>query len=403
MAGDMRRFFSKVKKQLRSLRGRRVEPLSVEGNSILLNVFKTHFRKRVLLSYIQQPFIEGIKYHHTNYLECYTAAEVFSELGYCVDVVDLFDNKTVIDFPNYDIVYGMGVALEKSFYSSCAERIVKIYYSTGCNPFYSFKASALSVRDFYFSKGKLIPQSSRVLEYFWPFQYLLSNCIIALGNQFVADTFLELDSKLNCHCVNAFYFNVNDIDIDKKDFGIVKNHFLWFGSSGLLHKGLNLLIDIFERRKDITLHICGADKNETKFWEHYQPVVDNCSNIVNHNFIDIESTEFKELMNNCAFCIFPTASEGGAPSMLNVMANGGLIPIASKACGIDIGNLGFVFETLSQEEIEKHIEKAMMYTSSELIEKSKFVKEFVRSNYTFDIYKSNIKNNISHAIISNKT
>jgi hypothetical protein len=48
-------------------------------------------------------------------LECYTAAEIFNELDYVVDVINFESNKK-IDYKKYDVIYGMGKALENSFY-----------------------------------------------------------------------------------------------------------------------------------------------------------------------------------------------------------------------------------------------------------------------------------------------
>lgn len=398
----MRKLLLKVAhKIIRHFGNSKIDTLN-KDNAILIDVFKSNFPKRILLSYIKQPFLEEIKYHHTNYLECFTAAQIFNELGYCVDVVDLFNDETTIDYDKYEIVYGLGIPLEKSFYCANPERIIKILYATGCNPFYSYETSLQQVQNFYLTKGKLIPQSSRVLDFFWTCSYFLSNNIIALGNQFVADTYININNAVKCKAVAAFYFDVYDIDVETKNFDIAKKHFLWFGSGGLLHKGLDLLIDIFSNREDIQLHICGASKSETKFWEFYQPIIDKCNNIIDHNFVDIKSKAFEELMNSCAFCIYPTASEGGSPALLNVMANGGLIPIASRACGIDINNLGLVFDNLNKTEIEMYIDKALDLDKLELLEKSKFVKKSIKERYTFAIYKSNIKSAIKEAIDSSK-
>jgi len=380
-----------------------VNKTNLVATDILEDVFKSNFKKRVLLSYIQQPFIEGIKFHHTNYLECYTAAEVFKELGYCVDVVDLFNDDVEIDFSKYEIVYGLGIALENSFYCSNPERVLKILYSTGFNPFYSFQASAVQVKKFYLSHGILIPESSRVLKSFWTFQYILSDYVIALGNKLVCDSFKNLNKYIKCDNVNAFYFDVYDIDIKNKDFEKAQKHFLWFGSNGLLHKGLDLVIDIFIERKDINLHICGATKNEIKFWEYYQPFLVKSKNIINHGFVNIQSDDFKILMEECAFCIFPTASEGGAPALLNVMANGGLIPIASKTCGIDIDEIGFVFDELSKDLIELNIDRVLKFDLETLKKMSQVVKENIRSNYTLDHYKKNIKETIKQGLTLNNT
>ena len=76
---------------------------------LIENVFKTKNRKKVLISYIVNPFVFGISYKHSNELECYTAAKIFNKLGYQVDIVN-YDETELIpeDLLKYDIIYGFG-------------------------------------------------------------------------------------------------------------------------------------------------------------------------------------------------------------------------------------------------------------------------------------------------------
>lgn len=391
----------KIAKRIFKKLGYKLEPiekLSAKDTTILVDVFKSGFKKRVLISYLLQPFTEGIKYHHTNYMECYTAAEVFNKLGYCVDVVDLFNDSIEIDYNRYEVVYGLGFSLEKAFYSANSERILKIFYSTGCNPFYSYKTSSLQVQRFFSLTGKLIPESSHVSPFFWTFQYTMSDFVIALGNKFVATTYKEVNPNINIESVSAFYFDTYDIKIETKKFEEAKKVFLWFGSSGLLHKGLDILLEIFAERKDIILHICGHTKEETKFWNYYQPIIDKCSNIIEHGFVDLNSAHFKEIMEACAFCIFPTASEGGSPSLLNVMANGGLIPLTTLACGIDVDDLGYTFNNNNREGVSNMIDFVKQLSIEEIEEKSLHVKNTVRDYYTYDKYNKNMLEKIETSI-----
>jgi hypothetical protein len=391
----MRNLLVRILKKAIQIVEKKEQIVFVKEETILQNVFNSDFEKKALISYLKKPFLEELKYDHTNYLECYTAAEVFHELGYSVDVIDLMEEKFQINYSDYKVIYGLGFALENAFLSENAEQIIKIFYSTGYNPFFSYKASLLQVQNFHFKNKKLIPQSSRVQSLFWAQQYILSDLVIALGNNLVAKSYVDTNPKINVVPVPAFYFDIYDINIDKKNFENSKKHFLWFGSSGLLHKGLDILIDIFEKRKDIYLHICGADKNEKKFWEFYNPILRRCDNISEYGFISLQSDKFKELMGQCAFSIFPSASEGGSPALLNVMANGGLIPIATKTIGVDIFDLGYEIEDLSESCILREIEKAMLLNPVLLKEKAINVKSIVRNSYTYAKYKSALKNVIS--------
>jgi len=370
--------------------GLNVSKLNPE-NPILKNVYQTDFDKTVLISYLRAPFLTDMIYSHTNYTECKTAADIFNELGFNVDVIEFTNDDFEINFSNYNVIYGFGYPLEKAFFSEYAERLIKIMYSTGCNPFFAFNKSAMRVSDFFKRTKILIPQSSRVGDYFWTFQYISSDLIIALGNNFVAETFKATNPSVNVLSVNAFYFKTVDIDVGQKNFKTIKKNFLWFGSSGLLHKGLDIVIDIFSKRNDINLHICGASKNERKFFDYYESIIDSCPNIINHGFVDIFSNSFKEIMQTCGSLIFPSASEGGAPSVLNVVANGGLIPIVSESAGLDFDDIGYVFKDISEEEVSSQIESVLNLNEEQFIEKAKFCKQWIQANYSYEMYSANLK------------
>lgn len=362
-------------------------------SDVLENVFNSSCQKRVLISYVLEPFIHGIKKSHTNYMECYTIAETFHELGFCVDVIDFMDKRN-IDYNRYDIICGFGYPLEKAFYSGCAEKIKKILYSTGASPFYSNKNTALKILKFQKKTEKMIPQSGRLLCDFWTLQIVMPDLNICLGNQYVANTFLDINSNLNIQTLPIFYYDVYDIDLSKKSKES-KKHFLWFGSSGLLHKGLDILIDIFFERDDIFLHICGASKTEKIFFDYYQPIINKSNNIIEHGFVDIESDNFRDLMHECAFVVFPSVSEGGAAAIVNVMANGGLIPIVSISSGLDVEEDGYVFENIEKNEILNKINEALKLTEDELYSKMLKIKSNIRSDYSHQKYKVNLQNILS--------
>lgn len=363
----------------------------VKRDKILRNVFNSNSEKKVLISYLTDPFISGINQKHTNLTECLTAAEAFHDLGYSVDVINFDDDESEIDFSNYEVVYGQWIPFEKAFLATNTYKIKKILYSTGTNHLFFQKASGNCIYDFYKKTGLMLPESGRIISIAAPLQNICSDAIIVLGNEFSKETYTQVNPLIDCYSLNLFYFDVYDIDLSSKEYSKAKKHFLWFGSSGLLYKGLGLCIDIFSERDDIVLHICGGSMNENRFWDYYQPIVNESLNIINHGFVAIESDEFKEIMNTCAFALFPSVSEGGGAALLNVMANGGLIPIATKGCSLDIDEIGFIIDDVNQKNVEVAIEDALKLTDFELLEKSEATKQTIRSVYTLDKYKKNLK------------
>jgi hypothetical protein len=363
------------------------------------NVFKTKYKKRVLLSYITEPFVMKNAFSHTNTLECFIAAEIFNELGFCVDVAN-FNSDKKINYKKYDVIYGMGKILENSFYVD-KPNLTRMFYATGCNPTYSNNKTILKVRKFRENHNKLIIKSSRFIEKSTELQTLLSDRVVVLGNQLVLNTYTDLDVNAldRYKNLNAFYYDAHDTNSKNKDYSIAKKHFLWFGSTGLLHKGLDLLIDIFSKRDDIFLHICGAPESENEFFEYYSPILSKSKNIINHGFVDIKSEEYIEITNKCAFTIAPSVSEGGAASTLNTIANGGLIPIITKYSGLDVEEFGLVIEEPIISCVQDAIEKAEILSNENLINMSRLATEQIRSAYSHKNYKDNLTKIIKESII----
>ena len=117
----------------------------IENDLLLENVFKKNYPKKVLLSYITSPFVKGIDKKHSASLECYTAAQIFDQLGFCVDVVSYMTQRTNIADKKYDVVYGFGNIL----LAEKAKGSVSIVYGTGCSGQFANHATLLAGQRFF--------------------------------------------------------------------------------------------------------------------------------------------------------------------------------------------------------------------------------------------------------------
>jgi glycosyltransferase involved in cell wall biosynthesis len=369
------------------------------GNAPINNVFgRKQSDKKVLISFDTNPFTLGINKRHTVGLECMTAAKAFAEMDYLVDVIP-FDSEIKYELDDYDVLYGFGEPLEKSFYGANAAKVCRVAYMNGCSPVYALRESALRVKAAYERTGVMMPESSRILEKTWRLQTIMSNYIITLGNSFVRQTYLNENKDLPVHNINAFFFDVIGLDeIRKKDFKKSRKNFLWFGSSGAVHKGLDLLIEVFAQRSDVNLHICGLSKSEFNFLRVYGAIIERSENIINHGFIDLDSDNFKQIMFNCGSVIFPSASEGGAVSVLNVVANGALFPILSSSTGLDLQNIGMELLTVSKDSIHSAIDEYLKLPEKDVIDRSMIACQTVRQDYTYSKYEHNLKSKIANAL-----
>lgn len=362
------------------------------------NVFRSTSSPRALLSYVTYPFYTESDMSHTNYHECRIAAMVFDQLGYTVDVVD-HDADIKINYDLYDVIYGMGKSFEKSFLVETKRKQKRIFYATGCNPNYSNSATILRLRDFLNTHGFAPVESTRFIKESQHCQILLSDTVIVLGNEFVLSTYTDLDPTGidRYKRLNAFYYDVNQPSFGP-DFSKKRKNFLWFGSSGLIHKGLDVLLEYFATQSDYRLHICGIQRHELKFIRHFSQELTSNSSIIDHGFVDLRSNKFKEIIQSTGFVIFPSVSEGGAAAILNVVANGGLIPILTQSTGLDIQGFGRNISNISKNGIAQALDDLRSISDQELNKMTKIACETIRSQYSMQTYSDQLYSLIVGAV-----
>ena len=354
----------------------------------IYNYYKTDYKKKALLSYIIAPFKKD-SLSHTNYFEARTWAEVLNDSEYQVDIVQYDNYPENLDLSKYNLVCGFG-DMFKFYFGQTHTNATSIYYATGMHVCVQNQNSFQRLKDVYTSKGVWLSESTRFVEKTWTHQTSLSDVIIALGNEANADTYKKFHD--NVYSLDAPFFNTQEYNsiLESKKNNYEK-HFLWFGSSGVIHKGLDLLLDYFKGRNDIFLHICGNVKNEAHFCDLYSEELFNEDNIFYHGFIDISSIQFKNILKQCAWTIFPSCSEGGAVSVLTVIGNGGLIPIITKETSVDTGYEIWI-DDFSTKAINDSINVALSLSKYEIENMMKMNAEVVCKRNSLKMYKQNLKN-----------
>lgn len=352
------------------------------------NIFNTSYSKNVLVSYVVYPIFMKDNKSHSNIIEVNSIVKCFKNMGYNVDIVD-YDYKYNINFEKYNVIFGLGRPLESAIkYNNVS--LKKILYVVGQHPYINNTSAVNRLVEFNKVKGKILYESIRLSEEVWPLQLSLSDCIIVLGNSVTKKTFENFyDGKI--YTLNPPTFDIMDNIKLSKEIVIAKKSFLWFGSKGAIHKGLDLLLEVFRKREDIVLHICGSVENEKEFFELYYDEIKSRKNIIYHGFIDIESNRFNEIVNKCVYSILPSCAEGGSTSLLNCM-RAGLIPITTKASGIDFDKFGFEIKDLSEKSIDEVINLAISITEEEIFNRSKACSLYVKKNYSEKSYLENLSN-----------
>lgn len=360
-------------------------------NRRISNVFKSSHKRTVLISYITSPFT-GQRAAHTNQLESLAIAQVFNEVGFNVDVVDYTTTKQ-IDYSRYDLVFGFGIPFERSF-QNYNTRLRRIYYATGAHVCFQNHAEIRRIIEFNLKyRVRTIPK--RIVPWTWSLSTTMTDAMLIIGNEWTRSTYSQF-TKVPTTLIKATAF-VNDKTIGlQRDLPITRKSFLWFGSSGLVHKGLDLCLEYFSLHGDEILHICGP-REEDLFLVMKEVL--RLPNIHFHGFVDVNSQQFLEIIRQCSFCILPTCSEGQSTSLLTAMG-AGLIPISSRYCGLDIEGYGFVIEDLNVAGVSKAVDLASALTISEISLMSAKAQELVLQYHTIDRFSAQIRSALSSGIIN---
>jgi glycosyltransferase involved in cell wall biosynthesis len=359
--------------------------------SPIINYFRTSYTRNALVSYITDPFRNEINLSHTNSFESMEIGKSINEAGFNVDIAD-YDYEGKIDYSSYDLIFGFGEPLINSFYQR-VKKIITIYYGTGMQLITQNTNTLGRIKEVFDKKEVWLPGSGRIVDKAWSIQTTLVDAMILLGNEEVTKTYSPYYKGKIYNIPASFYYVTNfEKIISSKDFNKAKMHFLWFGGSGLIHKGLDLLLDIFAKREDIHLHICGPLEGEPEFKLTYSNELFNSANIHYHGFVLLNSDLYKELLQKCAFVVFPSCSEGGGASVLNVCGNGGLIPLLSKEASIDIDDFGYIFDKINIDSIQSIIGKVLLLSEKEIKEMSMKCFEMIskihsQTNYAKELRK----------------
>ena len=335
---------------------------------------------------------------HTSSSEALFICEALRELGIVADVAETFRcSSKMVEYGKYDLIIGFGPVFEASFVSGV--RAKRIFYCPGCSPIFQTLQSIRRVRDFYEKTGVWAFESGRLMNENGLANLFLSDRVVVLGNEFTVSTMEVGGCRPKAERVNLFYFDAYDISPEIKDYAKARKHLVWFGSLGAVHKGLDLLLEVVKKRPELTLHICGFNPRENSFADYYQKELGNVyPNIVNHGFVDIMGADFRKLMEMSGAVVFPSASEGGSPALLNVVANGALIPVVSRFTGVDFVQKPFVIEALNQDAVEQALDAYLSLGDAELLHLAQTFKSEVRRKYSAENYRLRMKQIVAEVL-----
>ena len=336
----------------------------------------------VLLAYILEPFQrepgEPVSTGHAHHGESILIAETWLKHGYGVDVID-YRNHEFIPRQRYNFLVSARTNLE-TIAARLDDGCVKIAHLDTSHYAFNNQAAYARVLALARRRGTSLP-SIRVIEHNRAIE--CADYGIVLGNEFVVGTYSFSGKPLFALPVAATMTHPSPAG---KNLDACRNGFLWFGSSGLVHKGLDLVLEAFAGMPDMNLTVCGPISSDHAFEQLYHTELYYTQNIRTAGWVDVSDSEFREIVRNCVAVIFPSCAEAQATSVINCM-RAGLIPMVTRETGIPVGDFGVTLENASVEEIRSAVQHLAALSSEELQLRAQRTWDYTAAHHSHEAYR----------------
>ncbi|MEY8338004.1 glycosyltransferase [Lachnospiraceae bacterium 62-35] len=364
----------------------------VLGLSVTYNVNHDNHDKRCLLVYKTSPFkTKKWDQIHQNIWQIRELARIIGTYDYEVDVIDFDDPYTKLK-KNYDMVIGL-IPRSIDVYSTHMNKSCKrIAYLTSSNLEYTNLQELKRIEEVYRRRGiRLQPRRQgghigRVIESF--------DGAMFIGNEYNFTSYKTFQMPPTYYIRNNGYEFDYPIDFSKKK----ATNFVFFGSVGQVHKGLDLLLEIFSQNGfPFDLYVCGMLDGESDFCTAYYKELYQTPNIHTIGFVEVGGKKFWEITEKCAYTILPSCAEATVGSILTMMS-AGMIPIISKDCGIDETD-AICLPDCKIETIEQYIYDYSKRNQEWVITKGKLAIEIINQKYSKKHFTESIVNALDNILL----
>jgi len=338
-------------------------------------------RGDVLLSFILEPFLrkpgEPISHDHTHDWESWRMAQTFLDKGFSVDVIS-YHNRRFRPGKEYDFFISARTNLEQ-IASRLNRGCIKVAHLDTAHWLFNNHAACTRLLDLQQRRGvtltnaKMVEPNRAIEE---------ADLATVLGNRFTMETYRYAGKELHRIPISAPTTYPWD---ETKDFERCRNNYLWFGSSGFVHKGLDRVLEAFASMPEYRLAVCGPVEQERAFVDAYRKELFETPNIKTIGWIDVNSPEFKELTRNTLALVYPSCAEGGGGSAITCM-HAGLIPILSREASVDVGDGGMLLADSSVETIQEAVKTLSGRPAAHLRRRARQAWEQARRHHTREIF-----------------
>lgn len=293
-------------------------------------------RGHALLSYVIDPFLSpdgSISKDHTHHWESWQIAQCLRQRGFAVDVISYL-NRTFEPARDYRLFVSARTNLAR-IAAQLPAHCVKVAHLDCAHWLFNNHAAYRRLLDLQQRRGVTL-ENIKMVEPNWAVES--ADVGTVLGNDFTMETYRYAGTPLYRIPISVPETYPWSVD---KDVEAARHRYLWFGSSGFVHKGLDLVLEAFAGMPDKQLVVCGPFDDEQPFLQAYHRELFETPNIEAVGWVDVAGERFRDIARSCIGLAYPTCSEGGGGSAITCM-HAGMIPILSREASVDVGAAGVI-------------------------------------------------------------
>jgi len=372
LTGEVQRIAKKIVRKI-TKPDRKVVTLEPEGER----------RGTALFSYILDPFLTPpggkIPYWHTNYWESFTMGHLLAEAGYQVDCIS-WTNHTYVPSEPVDLLVDVRMNLER-LAPLVGDETVKVFHIDTCHHAFHNRAQLERLERLRRDRGvelppeKMMPKN-RGIE--------TAHCASILGNELTASTYAFAGKPLFRVPLSNSLTYPWPAD---KDFASARRRFLWVGSTGLVHKGLDLVLEAFAGMPELELVVCGPIRRERAFEKAFWKELYETPNIHTVGWVDVAGDRFRKILDSCIGIVYPSCAEGGGGSVISCM-HGGVLPVVTLTASVDVApDYGLLLPGASVTEIRDGVRNLAARPLEELEAMARQAWTFAREHHTREVFE----------------
>ncbi|WP_188561487.1 glycosyltransferase [Hymenobacter frigidus] len=314
---------------------------------------------------------------HSMYWETVEMVRQLNERGYIVDFYDVHCPEAIA-WERYEVAF---VQSDRLAECPATAKVKKVFYCT--ENYWAFQnlAEMTRLRDFHRRTGIWV-RPERQTRISFSDEY--ADYITSFGTPFQRELYHPRPER---HQLNISVAQQPEHVV--KDIAAARASFVWLGSGGAILKGLDLAVEAFAGLPEATLYIAGNIEREERLWQWLKPQLARYPNLRYLGWVDVTSPAFAKVANGSIGQVYPSASEGGAGAVVQLL-HFGLIPIVTQTAAACSAHLGFEIDSQEPEiiiaDIQRHVRTLLALHDADLRQRSDAAREFAVQNHTRPAY-----------------